>query len=72
MRVAPFLARWSGVRMKPQFMVTTHPGFPGLALEFVDNYRRRNWIVTARCMATGWPSSDAGTYLHCFKASIAA
>ena len=60
MRVIPFLARWSGVRMNPQCIVTAQRGFLGLPLEFVENYRKRNWIVTARCIGTGLPWSVAG------------
>src|SRR5882724_3648919 len=36
------------------------------------DYGKRNWMVTVRCIGTGLPSSDAGWYFHCFKASVAA
>src|SRR5580704_4916293 len=33
---------------------------------------RRNWTFTVTCAVTGFPSTRAGEYFHCFTESIAA
>src|SRR5229473_7868494 len=53
-------------------MLGTHACCLGTPSEAVKDYCKRNWMVTAKCIETGLPSSDAGWYFHCFKASMAA
>src|SRR5207237_8354239 len=76
MRQSQPMLRQGGVRVVQQRLEEARRITPrqtaGLAQKETDFYWRWNWMVTVSCVGAALPSSIAGWYFHCFKASMAA